>query len=76
MQEPQSTPGTRIGRRSGVMGRAGIPLDPVDRSHLLKRSSEFPFPLPHSNGLVRIRRERRVCESFSGIRALARRAKR
>ncbi|NIP79263.1 MAG: hypothetical protein GWM90_08650 [Gemmatimonadetes bacterium] len=47
----------------------------MDRSHLLKRSNPFPFPLPHDNGLVRIRRERRVCESFSGIRTLARRGK-
>ena len=48
-------------------------MRPVDRSHMLRRSSEFPFPMPQRNGLVRIRRERRVCESFSGIRGLARR---
>ncbi|MGK7311215.1 MAG: hypothetical protein ACN0LA_03165 [Candidatus Longimicrobiales bacterium M2_2A_002] len=73
MQDPQSAPGSRVGKRAGGNGRSGIPLEPVDRSHLLKRSNPFPFPLPHSNGLVRIRRERRVCESFSGIRSLARR---
>lgn len=76
MQEPQSTPLPRVGSRAGPRGRSGIPLDPVDRSHLLKRSNTFPFSLPHSNGVVRIRRERRVCESFSGIRSLARRGKR
>lgn len=71
MQESQT------GRRAALSaspreGRGGIPMDPVNRGHLLRRSKEFPFPLPMSNGLVRIRRERRVCESFSGIRALAR----
>lgn len=72
MQEP------RRGRRAGASpevgtdGRGGLPVHPVDRSHLLRRSSAFPFPMPMSNGLVRIRRERRVCESFSAIRPLAR----
>lgn len=75
MQDPQSAPGSRVGKRAGGNGRSGIPLEPVDRSHLLKRSNSFPFPLPHDNGLVRIRRERRVCESFCGIRSLARRGR-
>lgn len=72
MQERR--PGGRAGAppEAGQNGRGGVPMHPVDRSHLLRQSSAFPFPMPMSNGLVRIRRERRVCESFSAIRPLAR----
>ena len=75
MQEPNSAPRYGAGAAAAARdnGRGGLPFDPVDRSHLLRRSTEFPFPMPDRNGLVRIRRERRVCESFSGIRGLARR---
>ena len=56
------------GRRS-VLG----PLRESDRSHLLRRSSRFPFPqLLEEAELVRIRRERRVSASFSGIPPLSR----
>ena len=73
MQDPKAAPeATRAGVRAGGNGQPGVPVRPVDRSHLLRRSTRFPFELPYNNGLVRIRRERRVFESFSGIRALAR----
>ncbi len=73
MQDPKAAPkATGVNLRAGTNGRPGIPLQPVDRSHLLRRASRFPFSLPYQNGVVRIRRERRVCESFSGIRSLAR----
>lgn len=73
MQERRRAPrsGASAAARDG--GRGGLPFHPVDRSHLLRRSTEFPFAMPDRNGLVRIRRERRVCESFSGIRELSRR---
>lgn len=71
MHGRQPGPGTRPSARTED-GRGGIPLQPLDRSHLLRRASQFPFPMPLNNGRVRIRRERRVCESFSGIRSLAR----
>ena len=76
MQDPQGGPGTRVAVRGGANGRPGIPLRPVNRSHLLRRESKFPFPMPQTNGngVVRIRRARRVCESFSGIPSLSRRA--
>lgn len=77
MQDPKAAPkATGADVRAGTNGRPAIPLQPVDRSHLLRRPSRFPFDLPYQNALVRIRRERRVCESFRGIRALARGGKR
>ncbi|MFO7893745.1 MAG: hypothetical protein R6U63_08425 [Longimicrobiales bacterium] len=47
-------------------------MRPVDRSHLLRRQTPFPFVLPREAGVVRIRRQRRVFGSFSGIRSLSR----
>ena len=70
MQESQSTGGTGVSAGDG--SRSEIPLRPVDRSHLLRRCTSFPFPVPLQNGLVRIRRERRVFGSFRGIPSLAR----
>lgn len=72
MQDEQAAPDTRAGRGSGN-GGPGIPVRPVDRSHLLRKTNRFPFPVARENDLVRIRRQRRVCESFSGIRSLSRR---
>lgn len=72
MQEPRTGRAAGGSSDAGTNGRGGVPVHPVDRSHLLRRSSEFPFPMPMNNGIVRIRRERRVFGSFSGIRALAR----
>ena len=73
MQDRQAPSTGSPGPSNGRNGRSGVPLRPVDRSHLLRRASEFPFPLPlSSNGTVRIRRERRVCDGFSGMRPLAR----
>ena len=73
MQDRQAPSTVDASPSNGRNRRSGIPLRPVDRSHLLRRGSEFPFPLPHSsNGMVRIRRERRVCDAFSGMRPLAR----
>lgn len=77
MQDPQAAPeATGAGVRAGSNGRPGEPLRPVDRSHLLRRRAPFPFVLPGEAGVVRIRRERRVSGSFSGIRSLARRGDR
>ena len=73
MQDPKAAPeATRAAVRTGANGRPGVPVRPLDRSHLLRRTTRFPFELPYQNEVVRIRRERRVFESFSGIRALAR----
>lgn len=47
-------------------------VDVVDRSYLLRRATKFPFPI-EENGLLRMRRERRVFSSFKGIPALSRR---
>lgn len=74
MHAPQSAPVNGAAAASKASGRGGIPVQPLDRSHLLRRPKEFPFQLPYENGVVRIRRERRVFESFSAIRALARRS--
>ena len=74
MQDRQAAPeATGVGARAGSNGRSGIPHRPVDRSHLLRRPTRFPFPLSDGNGVVRIRRERRVFGSFSGIPSLSRR---
>ena len=72
MQGRQADPVSRLDTRAGN-GHPPIPVEPVDRSHLLRKSTEFPFPLPYSNGVLRIRRERRVFESFTGIKSLSRR---
>lgn len=72
MQDRQAVHATGVGSPAGSHGRGGIPLQPVDRSHLLRRPTEFPFPMPYSNGKLRIRRERRVGGAFTGIRSLAR----
>ncbi len=72
MRKPLSAPRNGASdARAG--GRGGLPFQPLDRSHLLRRPSEYPFQRPYENGVVRIRRERRVFESFSAIRTLARR---
>lgn len=72
MQEPDTGQETGASAAASGNGRGAVPLQLVDRSHLLRRSTDYPFPMPHRNGLVRIRRERRVFESFSKIRGLAR----
>jgi hypothetical protein len=71
MQGRQSHPGTGGSTRADN-GRLGVPHHPLDRSHLLRRSRRFPFPVAGQNGLVRIRRERRVFGSFMGIPSLSR----
>lgn len=51
----------------------GLPTDPLDRGHLLRRSSRFPFPrILVNSDPIRLRRERRVSASFSGIPPLSR----
>lgn len=73
MKETQSVPGTDRAAGLAANGRDGIPHRPVDRSHLLRRPmTRSPFPANHENGRVRIRRERRVFETFSAIHSLAR----
>ena len=73
MQDPKAAPeATAAGPRAGANGLPRVPVQPVNRSHLLRRPTRFPFALPYQNGVVRIRRERRVCESFVGIPSLAR----
>ncbi len=72
MQEPDAGQETGASAAASGNGRGEVPLQLVDRSYLLRRSQDYPFPMPHKNGLVRIRRERRVFESFSKIRGLAR----
>lgn len=71
MADPQSARET-AGRSTAGNGRQGIPHRPVDRSQLLRRSSRYPFPVPQRNGLVRLRRARRVFGSFRGIPSLSR----
>ena len=76
MQESRSRPRSGRGAANGGGSVVGVPVDPVDRSDLLRRVTAFPFPLSenhHQEG-IRLRRERRVCDSFSGIRRLARRS--
>lgn len=49
------------------------PIEPLDRSYLLRRGREFPFPdLLGDPTLIRLRRERRVSASFRAIRPLTR----
>ena len=60
-----------------LAGRAGEPgerqqVGPVDRSHLLRRSRDFPFALEVTSPGWRLRRSRRVSGSFRGIRSLSR----
>lgn len=53
--------------------RNGGAASPLDRSHLLRKASKYPFPMPATDQeLVRLRRSRRVSASFSGIPPLAR----
>lgn len=75
MQEPDTGPRAGASAAASGNGRGEMPLQLVDRSHLLRRSADYPFPIPRRNGLVRIRRERRVFESFSKIKGLARSTK-
>jgi hypothetical protein len=62
-------------RRLPVSGIDGRPHAdggaPTDRSRLLRRSGRTTFQLNGSHG-PRLRRQRRVCASFSGIPDLAR----
>lgn len=55
-------------------GNAGAasPLRSPNRSELLRRGCRFPFNLRAPRNGIRIRRERRVSDSFSGIPSLAR----
>lgn len=76
MQEPRSrfrsTPAA--GSTNGGAPVPREPVDPLDRSDLLRRSSCYPFVLGEDDqDGIRLRRERRVFGSFSGIRRLARR---
>lgn len=78
MQEtrPRSGPRPVRGGTNGARPRPE-PLDLVDRSALLRRNQRFPFVL--EDGVlegIRLRRERRVFGSFSGIPRLARRSDR
>jgi hypothetical protein len=62
-------------RRLPVRGTRGVPDvqadGPIDRSRMLRRPQRTTFHLNGSDGL-RLRRQRRVCASFSGIPDLAR----
>lgn len=74
MEDSQAAPDPALAgaSRAGGEGRGGEPVRPRDRSALLRRTSRFPFDLsPASNG-IRIRRTRRVSDSFSGISSLSR----
>ena len=78
MQEPSSRSRSRYGRPStNGVGARSEPVDPVDRSDLLRRAHRFPFVLG-DEGLdgIRLRRSRRVFGSFSGIARLARKVDR
>jgi hypothetical protein len=75
MQDPQPgrPPRSSDALRAGAGGRASEPVDPVDRSYLLRRCADFPFPrLQDDPAMVRLRRERRVFASFRAIPPLAR----
>jgi hypothetical protein len=74
MEDSQPAPDPALAGVSGAggNGRRGEPVQPMNRSALLRRTSRFPFEMnPGTNG-IRIRRERRVSDSFSGIASLAR----
>ncbi len=76
MQDAKAAPeATAVGSRAGASG-GPVPVQPVNRSHLLRQPTRFPFTLPYQNGVVRIRRERRVFESFVAIPSLTRDAQR
>jgi hypothetical protein len=78
MQELQPRPRPRAVRGATNGGPRNESVDPVDRSELLRRPSQrFPF-LVGEDALdgIRLRRERRVFGSFSGIPRLARRSDR
>ena len=78
MQEPFSRARSRNGRAgTNGVGARSEPVDPVDRSELLRRAHRFPFDLG-DDGLdgIRLRRSRRVFGSFSGIARLARKVDR
>lgn len=54
-------------------GRAAGPTDPLDRGHLLRRGTRFPFPRILTDAeMIRLRRTRRVSASFSAIPPLSR----
>lgn len=69
MRETQPSPTRSNGARpEATDGR----FRPDDRSHMLRRSIRSPLAAADDQGAIRIRRERRVNGSFSGIPALAR----
>ena len=72
MRESQNRNGN--GPRPGQTGEPGErqQVGPVDRSHLLRRSRDFPFALEATPPGWRLRRSRRVSGSFRGIRSLSR----
>lgn len=53
------------------VGPGALAEGPTDRSRMLRRPQRTTFDLNGSDGL-RLRRQRRVCASFSGIPELAR----
>lgn len=75
MRDPQPDRPTRSpgAVRPGDGPRASVPVEPLNRSYLLRRDAAFPFPrLEEDPALVRLRRSRRVCASFRAIPGLAR----
>ena len=69
----QDASSTRTGSPEPLRAGSSDRPDAVDRSHLLRRSTKFPFRVPMENHrLVRIRRQRRVFAPFRGIPPLAR----
>ena len=57
----------------GGNGHSNGATHPLDRSYLLRRVTRFPFPqLQAEDDAIRIRRDRRVNASFSGIPPLTR----
>ncbi|NIR78942.1 MAG: hypothetical protein GWO00_11370 [Gemmatimonadetes bacterium] len=75
MEDTQPALGTerQTPLRSGGNGRPRKTLRLRNRSSMLRRSCRFPFEMgPTLPNGIRIRRERRVSDSFSGIPSLAR----
>ena len=77
MQESLSAPARSSapsGRDGSGNGRPSAELRPVDRSHLLRRHTRYPFQVEDEEvEAIRLRRERRVSAPFSAIPPLARR---
>lgn len=75
MRDSQPDPKAVVGSPKELRGngRVSAPLDPLDRSHILRRPNRFPFPrLLLADEHAGLRRERRVSAPFSGIPPLSR----